>query len=221
MSMSSREWFKEYAQKWRDLAGRVQPLLTDRDMVDMFMGTLTGPFFNLLIGSSTSGFTKMVLTGERIESGIKSGKILMVASSIGEKKPFGGKKEINVVYGQKSHSKNNHHQSVGAVLMSNHTLAQYQRGNRHRIKYQERQYTDINMPFSQALQQFLKAELITLKDPPQKPDTSSPKYNPNVKCAYHFDSPGYDTNSCWTLKNKIQNLIDSKEIEFDSPKTPV
>ena len=56
MTMGSNEGFKEYAQKWRDLDGRVQPPLTDRELVDMFMGTLTGPFFNLLIGSSSSGF---------------------------------------------------------------------------------------------------------------------------------------------------------------------
>ena len=85
---------------------------------------------------------------------------------------------------------------MGSVLMSDHTPVQCQRGNRRRIKYQERQYTDINMPLSQALQQLLKAELITLKDPPQKPDTSSPKYNPNVKCAYHSDSPGHNTDNC-------------------------
>ena len=98
MSMGSREWFKEYAQKWRDLAGRVQPPLTNREMMDMFMGTLTGPFFNLLIGSSSSGFTEMVMTGERIKSGIKSGKIPMATSSNAEKKPFAGKREANVVY---------------------------------------------------------------------------------------------------------------------------
>ena len=63
MSMSSREGFKEYAQKWRDLSGRVQPPLNDCEMVDMFMGTLTGPFFNLLIGSSSSVFIEIVLTG--------------------------------------------------------------------------------------------------------------------------------------------------------------
>ena len=40
----------------------------------------------------------MVLTGERIESGIKSGKILMAVSYNAEKKPFGGKKEANAVY---------------------------------------------------------------------------------------------------------------------------
>ena len=99
MSMGSREGFKEYAHKWRDLAGRVQPPLTDREMVDMFMGTLAGPFFNLLIGSSSSGFTEMVLTGERIEGGIKIRKIPMAMSSNAEKRPFGGKKETNVVYG--------------------------------------------------------------------------------------------------------------------------
>ena len=106
-------------------------------MVDMFMGTLTGPFFNLLIGSSSSDFTEMVLTGERIESGMKSGKITMEAYSNAERKPFGGIKENNDVYGQRRHNTNNHHQSVGIVLMSDATPVQHQRGNRRRIKYQE------------------------------------------------------------------------------------
>ena len=77
------------------------------------------------------------------------------------------------------------------------------------------------MPLSQALQHLLKVKLITLKDPPQNPDTSTPKYNPNVKCAYHYDSSGYDTDNCWFLKKKIQDLIDNKEVEFDPPKAPV
>ena len=44
MSMGASEGFKDYAQKWRDLAGRVQPALSDRELVDMFLGTLSGPF---------------------------------------------------------------------------------------------------------------------------------------------------------------------------------
>ena len=121
--MSSREGFKKYAQKWRDLVGRVKPPLNDREMVDMFMGTLTGPLFNLLIGSSSSGFTEMILTRERIESGIKSGKIMTGASSSVVKKSFGGMKEVGVIYGQKSRRKVNHRESVGAVLISNLTPA--------------------------------------------------------------------------------------------------
>ena len=75
MSIVTGEGFKEYAQKWRDLVGRVQPPLADRELADMFLGTLSGSFFNHLIGSSSAGFTDLILTGERIEAGIKAGKI--------------------------------------------------------------------------------------------------------------------------------------------------
>ena len=46
--------------------------LSDRELVDMFLGTLSGPFFNHLIGSSSSGFTELIMTGERVEVGIKA-----------------------------------------------------------------------------------------------------------------------------------------------------
>ena len=75
ITIRSNEGIKEYAQKWRDLAGRVQPPLTDRELIDIFMGNLTGPFFKHLIGSSSVGFTELILTDERVEAGIKSGKI--------------------------------------------------------------------------------------------------------------------------------------------------
>ena len=104
----------------------VQPPPTDWEMVDMFLGTLIGPFFNLLIGSSSSGFTEMILIGERIESGIKSGKIPMVASSIAVKKPFRCGKEVSVFYGLKSRSKISLHETVRAILISNPTPAQQQ-----------------------------------------------------------------------------------------------
>ena len=78
MTMRSNEGFKEYAQKWGDLAGRVHPPLTDRELIEIFMGTFTRPFFNHLIGSSSVGFTELILIGERVEARIKSGKIQRV-----------------------------------------------------------------------------------------------------------------------------------------------
>ena len=101
--MATNEGFKDYAQKWRDLAGRVQPPLSERELVDMFLGTLSGTFFNHLIGSSSAGFTELILTGERVESRIRSGKIQKDASaSIVAKKPFTGKKEVSDVYVQRN-----------------------------------------------------------------------------------------------------------------------
>ena len=47
MGMASNEGFKEDAKKWRDLAGRVEPPLSDRELVDMFLGTLSDFFLYL------------------------------------------------------------------------------------------------------------------------------------------------------------------------------
>ena len=114
--MGTGEGFKDYAHKWRDLAGRVQPPLADRELMDMFLGTLSGLFFNHLIGNASSRFTYLILTGERIEVGIKAGKIQKGASSGTEKKPF--KKESSVVYGSRRQNRSEHRQAVNAVVIS-------------------------------------------------------------------------------------------------------
>ena len=90
--MASSEGFKDYVQKWRELEGRVQPPLSERELVYTFLGTLSGPFFNHLIGSSSAGFTELILIEERVEAEIKNGKIQKDASSAAIRKPFIGKK---------------------------------------------------------------------------------------------------------------------------------
>ena len=64
----------------------------------------------------------------------------------------------------------------------------------------------------------MKLNLATLKEAPKNPNTASPHYHPNARYAYHSESPGHDTNNCWALKKKIQDLIDAKEVEFEAPK---
>ena len=118
--MVSNEGFKEYAQKWRDFAGRVHPPLSDRELVDMFLGTLSGPFFNHLIGSSSAGLTKLILTGERVEDGIKSCKIQKYASaSTAIKKNFQAKKEVSAVHNQRNQGRTERRPMVGAVMIQN------------------------------------------------------------------------------------------------------
>ena len=132
-------------------------------------------------------------------------------------KPYNGKKESNAMYGQKTRRD----QHVGAVLISGSMLhRQQQRGNQRRPDEPKIQFTNINMPLSQALQHLLMMNLITLIGPHTNLETSSPNYNPNATCAYHSGSPVHDNNDCWALKYKIQNLIDAKEIEIDPPETP-
>ena len=70
------------------------------------------------------------------------------------------------------------------------------------------------MSLAQALHHMLEAKLVTLREPPQKPNTYSPHYKHNEKCAYHSNSRGHDTNHYWALKNKIPDLIDDGVLEF-------
>src|SRR3954464_12731765 len=85
----------------------------------------------------------------------------------------------------------------------------------------KRQFTEINMSLAQTLQHPLKIELITLRDPPKSANTSTPDYKLNTRCAYHSHIPGHYQNNCWTLKNKIQDLINDGEIKFNPLETPV
>ena len=84
----------------------------------MFLGTLSGPFFNHLIGSSSVGFTELILTGERVKAGIKSGKIQKdTSTSIAIKKTFPAKKEVSAVYSQRSQRRVDRLPAVGAVMI--------------------------------------------------------------------------------------------------------
>ena len=182
----------------------------------MFLGMLSGPFFNHLIGSSSVGFTELILTGERVEAGIRSGKIQKDTSSSTLKKPFMGKKEVNAIYNPRSQNRTEHLPTVGAVMIHKPAPTQ-QRNNQPRTERPVRQFTQINMTLSQILPQLLKTNLVTLREAPKNPNTTSPHYNPKARCAYHYECPGHDTKNCWALKNKVQDLIEEKEIEFDPP----
>lgn len=84
------ESFKEYAQRWRELATRVEPPFLEKDLVDMFLGTPYGPYLEKLIVSSSTGFSDLVVASERIKNCLKSGKYHNATgpSFYGERKPF-------------------------------------------------------------------------------------------------------------------------------------
>lgn len=50
-------------------------MLKDAELIDLFMGTLQGMYYEKMFGSSSSNFAEIVTIGERIENGVKTGKI--------------------------------------------------------------------------------------------------------------------------------------------------
>ncbi|XP_017428581.2 uncharacterized protein LOC108336620 [Vigna angularis] len=76
MGKRDNETFKEYAQRWRELAAQVEPPLFDREMVAMFVNTLQPPFYEHMVGNVSVNFADVIIIGERIEIGLKNGKIV-------------------------------------------------------------------------------------------------------------------------------------------------
>ncbi|XP_017406816.1 uncharacterized protein LOC108319988 [Vigna angularis] len=81
MAKKDDESFKEYVQRWRELAAQVEPPLYDKEMVAMFVSTLQPPFYEHMIGNMTSNFADIIIIGERIEIGLKNGKITSQATT--------------------------------------------------------------------------------------------------------------------------------------------
>ena len=148
---------------------------------------------------------------------MKSGKIQKGASSSAEKKPF--KKEASAVYGPRRQDKPERRQIVNAVVIAKPATAPRQ-ANQPRAERPRREYTRLSMTLSQILPQFLSTNLVTVREAPKVVNTASPKYNPNSRCAYHSDSPRHSTDDCWALRNKVQGLIDAKEVQFEAPEKP-
>lgn len=101
-SQKGSESFKEYVQRWRELASRVQPSLLENELVDMFMGTLQGPYYIKMTGSVSTRLVDLVIVGEIIENSLKSGKIGKPSSNQNSNKRYSNnnnlkKGETNVI----------------------------------------------------------------------------------------------------------------------------
>ncbi|XP_058784596.1 uncharacterized protein LOC131659422 [Vicia villosa] len=209
----SKDSFKEYDQKWRELAAKVQPPIAEREMIDMFTSTLSGHYY--MACSASANFFEMVRYGERVETGLKMGKIQLGASSntpSGKKQTEGyaRRKEGNAdaIYGRRGSGRNN--SQVNAVMIPVPQQQQHMQGHRsNNDRYPprtrpHRKIDAIPMTYAQ----------ITLRDAPNAPDTQSPNYKANARCAFHSGAAGHDTERCIALKNKVQDLLDQKIIQF-------
>ena len=80
MCKRDNESFKEYAQRWRDLAAQVVPLMTERKMITMKMDTLPAFYYERMVGYMPLSFAYIVFASERLEAGLRKRKFNYVAS---------------------------------------------------------------------------------------------------------------------------------------------
>ena len=49
---------------------------------------------------------------------------------------------------------------------------------------------------------------------PLRPNQRPANYDENAKCEFHSDAPGHNMENCKAFKNIVQDLVDSKAINF-------
>ncbi|RDX71059.1 hypothetical protein CR513_49631, partial [Mucuna pruriens] len=87
MAKKGNETFKGYVQCWREVAAQVQPLLSKKEIVTMFIDTLQSPFYDRMIGNVSSNSLDLVIIGERDKIRVKSGNIAQVETTTNTNKP--------------------------------------------------------------------------------------------------------------------------------------
>ncbi|XP_058752437.1 uncharacterized protein LOC131625607 [Vicia villosa] len=233
LSQKANESFKEYAQKWRELAARVQPPMLEREMMDLFTNTLEGQYYSAC--SASSSFAELVMIGERIESGIKAGRIqnpsaASSSSGAGGKKPYNGfakKREGETSATYYGKGKGHVYQQVSAVTIPSTPLQQQpQQQQRHPPRqYQQKSrppriFDPIPMTYAQLLAHLLHGDLVQLRTMGPPPAKLPPNYDANAHCEFHSGAAGHDIEHCIGFMHKVQDLLDSKAIEFTPTQGP-
>lgn len=62
----------------------------------------------------------------------------------------------------------------------------------------------------------LEKKLVTPVFARPRESTPLPDFDPSKKCEHHFGVEGHTLEDCTQLRNRIQDLIDNKLIQFDN-----
>ncbi|KAI5425761.1 hypothetical protein KIW84_031544 [Lathyrus oleraceus] len=105
MSQKDKETFKEYAQRWRELAAQIVPRLEEKEMTKIFLKTLSSFYHERMISNTPSDFTEMVNTGIRLEEGVREGRLTREEGSSAKRYGAFAKKKDGEAHAVTSHIK--------------------------------------------------------------------------------------------------------------------
>ncbi|KAI5411746.1 hypothetical protein KIW84_056714 [Lathyrus oleraceus] len=208
MSQKDKETFKEYAQRWRELAAQITPPLEEKEMTKIFLKTLSSFYYERVVASAPSDFTEMVNMGMRLEEGVREGRL---SKDEGSSKRYGAfKKKDGEAHAVKSHAKprrpsakrkpvrhaSDQHQVAHIAPVFRDNSQQYQQPNQH--NQQQPQYQQQSRPQQQAYQ----------------PHGTMGVQARSTLC-YHSGAPGHNIENYYPLKTKVQDLMRCDILSFE------
>ena len=76
----THESFEDYATRWRLEASKIRPLVPEEELVQTFVWSLDGIYYQKLFGLCIQSFDDLILIGKRLEYGIRTGKVIDVSA---------------------------------------------------------------------------------------------------------------------------------------------
>ncbi|XP_056159552.1 uncharacterized protein LOC130135148 [Syzygium oleosum] len=203
------ETFRAYAQRWRTTASQVKPPLSEKEIMQLFLRALPREYFDKMFNNTCINFPAMVELGERIEGIMREGRLPETTT-----RRFIQKKDkepmVEVAYIQNPNTQKPLNSQVQRSVMGTGGSS---RNFDRKGKAPQRQFTPLPRPMSQLLPMLIEQRLVAKEIPRDNPPKFA-GFDLSKSCVYHLGEKGHDVDNCYTLKVKIQNLLDKKILSF-------
>ncbi|KAI5434816.1 hypothetical protein KIW84_021581 [Lathyrus oleraceus] len=214
MSQKDKETFKEYAQRWRELAAQINPPLEEKEITKIFLKTLS-LFYECMISSAPSDFTEMVNIGMRLEEGVLEGRLSKgeVSSSKKYGSGFAKRKEGETNSVSLGRHKRHH-------VRRNPQLRQHQHQFSSVIPGAPAPDIENCYPLKYEVQKLVKSGMVSFEDraPNVKANSLPAHGNASVNmvdgCPGNFRVFAVNPHGCMIVKRYIQRLMDENVIQI-------
>ncbi|XP_040954754.1 uncharacterized protein [Gossypium hirsutum] len=204
MEKKPSESFRQYAQRWREVAVQVRPPLLEKEMTMLFINTLKAPFITHMLGNATKSFSDIIMNGEMIENAIRNGKIDIEESN---KRSVSKRRENEV---------NNTGYSKSVTVQPRKVVGNQQNSSRQDsgIKTEKFQFTPIPVSYKELYQNLFDAHVVSpFHVKPLQPPYPE-WYDANTQCDYHAGITGHSIENCTAFKKQVERLINMGIIKF-------
>ncbi|KAK2398467.1 hypothetical protein QL285_048404 [Trifolium repens] len=222
LTQREKESFKEYAQRWRELAAQIRPPLEEKELTKLFLNTLNPFYYKKMVASAPNNFTEIVAMGMRLEEGVREGRLMKGDAPANNAKMFGNgyprKKEQEV--GMVTYGGPRLEYPVYPHVAAISPIPQ-QPFNQPNHTQRTQSFDHIPMKYADLLPNLLARNLVQTKPPPPVPERLPARYRTDLTCAFHQGAPGHDVEHCYALKKEVQNLVRANLLSFKDSNSDV
>ncbi|MCH97579.1 hypothetical protein A2U01_0018574 [Trifolium medium] len=218
LAQKGNESFKEYAQRWRELATQIRPPVEEKELCKLFLHTLSPFYYEKMVASVTKNFTEMVEIGMRLEEGVRQGRLTREDALAKNTKRFGNvypRKEEQKV-GMFARGEPQSGYPIYPHITAVSTIPQ-QLCNQSVRAQRKQSFDPIPMKYADLLPALLAKKLVHTKPPPPAPEKLPAWYHADLTCAFHQGAPGHDVEQCYALRKEVQNLVRTNMLSFNDP----